>query len=81
MLILGSSIVANGFALFLYFPLYLGLAGVRATNAMATYLLGFAFGGLCGGLILEAGGYPALSAAILISGLIALFPRLGLHIR
>lgn len=72
MLVLGITILANGFALFLFFPLYLGLAGARATEAMAVYLLGFAFGGVAGALIIELGGYQFLSIAIFVTALVAL---------
>ena len=66
-LLLGISIVANGFFLFLFFPLYLSLQGERAAPAMALYLLGFAFGGLLGASIIALGGYTALAVAILLS--------------
>ena len=36
---------------------------------MAAYLLGFACGGLAGGLLIGAGGYTLLALAILVSGL------------
>lgn len=72
MLALGLTILANGFALFLFFPLYLGLAGTRATEAMAIYLLGFAFGGAAGALIVSLGGYSLLAATILVAGFVAL---------
>ncbi len=72
MLVLGLTILANGFALFLFFPLYLGLAGARATEAMAIYLLGFAFGGIAGALIVSLGGYNLLAATILVAAFVAL---------
>ncbi|MBO9436950.1 hypothetical protein J7394_22325 [Ruegeria sp. R13_0] len=72
MLALGLTILANGFALFLFFPLYLGLAGARATEAMAIYLFGFAFGGVAGALIVSLGGYYLLAATILVTAFVAL---------
>ncbi|MEM1428475.1 MAG: hypothetical protein AAGG09_03350 [Pseudomonadota bacterium] len=77
--LLGASIVANGFFLFLFFPLYLDGSGAGAPRAMAAYLLGFACGGAVGALVIRAGGYPALAVAILVGGAIALIParRLG----
>lgn len=68
-IVLGASIVANGFFLFLYFPLYLSSQEGHATDAMALYLLGFALGGLLGAAIIGIGGYTALALAILISPL------------
>ncbi|WP_298851999.1 hypothetical protein [uncultured Ruegeria sp.] len=65
----GLSIIANGFFLFLFFPLYLTSQGARAPQAMALYLVGFAFGGLVGAILIEFGGYTSLSLAILLSPL------------
>ena len=75
MLTLGLTILSNGFALFFFFPLFLGLAGSRATEAMAIYLLGFAFGGVAGAAIVALGGYTLLAATILTSAIAALFRR------
>lgn len=71
----GLTILLNGFALFLFFPLYLGTAGDRAPGAMAGYLLGFAIGGVAGAVLVHAAGYASLAAAILLSGIIGLLPR------
>ncbi|WP_299886662.1 hypothetical protein [uncultured Ruegeria sp.] len=68
---LGFTIVANGFFLFLFFPIYIASRQDRAPMAMASYLLGFAFGGLVGAFVLQIAGYPGLGLAILASGFIA----------
>lgn len=68
----GLTILVNGFALFVYFPLYLGTAGDKAPGAMAGYLLGFAVGGAVGSALIFSVGYTALAGAILLSGLIGL---------
>ncbi len=70
--VFGFTIVANGFALFLFFPLYLKGAGQQMPQAMAGYLLGFATGGVAGAALVEVGGYAVLSAAILLFGVVAL---------
>jgi len=79
--LLGLSILANGFFLFLFFPLYISTHQDRAPVAMAIYLLGFAFGGLAGAFILQISGYPGLGLTILASGLVAILPRQGLPSR
>ncbi|WP_152912658.1 hypothetical protein [Candidatus Rhodobacter oscarellae] len=76
--LLGLSILANGFFLFLFFPLYISSHQDRAPAAMASYLLGFAFGGLAGALILQITGYPGLGLTILATGLVAIWPWPGL---
>lgn len=75
--LLGLSIVANGFFLFLYFPLYLAGPGVdgageNAVQRMAVYLLGFAAGGLIGAMVLKVAGFAGLATAIALSGIIGL---------
>lgn len=82
--VLGLSILANGFFLFLYFPLYLAGSGGDADGSsvalrMASYLLGFAAGGLIGALVLEAAGFAGLAAGIALSGFIGLKRPAGLH--
>lgn len=72
MAVLGVSILANGFFLFLFFPLYLASHGEDAAKAMAGYLLGFAFGGLVGAVAIQVGGYGLLALAILVTGLAGL---------
>lgn len=79
--LLGLSILANGFFLFLFFPLYIASYQDQAPTAMAGYLLGFAFGGLVGALILQLTGYPGLGLTILASGLIAMLPGWGRFFR
>ncbi len=75
LLIFGMTILANGFALFLFFPLYLLRAGEQMPQAMAGYLVGFSAGGLAGALLVEIGGYQTLAAAILTSGLLSVIRR------
>ncbi len=69
-LLIGATILINAFGLFLFFPLYLDRTDAPATG-MARYLLGFAMGGVLGSFSIAVGGYPALAAAVAVSGLIA----------
>ncbi|WP_299648773.1 hypothetical protein [uncultured Tateyamaria sp.] len=72
--IFGVTIIANGFALFMFFPLYLQGAGKQMPQAMAGYLLGFATGGAVGAVVIQMGGYQTLAVVILLSGLLGLNP-------
>lgn len=75
--ILGISVLANGFFLFLYFPLYLAARSIGKEQAgasirMATYLLGFAFGGAVGAGVLHLAGFAGLALAIAATGFLGL---------
>ena len=72
--LLGISILANGFFLFLFFPLYIASQEDQAPMAMAVYVLGFALGGLVGPFIVQLAAYQGLGLAIMVSGLIAMMP-------
>ncbi|MCK8483945.1 hypothetical protein MUY21_07840 [Aliiroseovarius sp. S2029] len=72
--VLGVSVLANGFFLYLYFPLYLAGRGTnngRSTSErkMAIYLLGFALGGAAGAGLLHIAGFIGLAIAIAMAGL------------
>ena len=75
-LLLGLNVLANGFFLFLYFPLYLSNCGssdgADAPSRMAFYLFGFAGGGALGAGLLAIAGYGGLAAAIALAGGIGL---------
>ncbi|WP_170766241.1 hypothetical protein [Ruegeria lacuscaerulensis] len=68
--LVGMTILLNAFGLFLFFPLYLDRTDTPAAG-MARYLLCFALGGVIGSLAIAVGGYTALAAAVVLSGLIA----------
>lgn len=70
--LIGASILANGFFLFLFFPLYLAFEPEQMPKRMALYLAGFAFGGVTGALFITIGGFGALSLAIALSGWIGI---------
>lgn len=67
---MGVMVLCNAFGLFLFFPLYLDVTDAPPFG-MARYLLGFALGGSAGSVLVAIGGYPALAAAIAVSGLAA----------
>ncbi len=76
-ILLGISVLANGFFLFLYFPLYLAERGngdrrADVSKRMAAYLLGFASGGAVGAGVVHLAGFSGLAIAIAATGLIGL---------
>ncbi len=69
---IGATILANGFFLFLFFSLYLGaVTTAEAGRRMAVYLAGFALGGAVGSITITMGGYVAMASFIFLSGCIA----------
>lgn len=75
----GLALLINAFFLFLFLPLYLGAPSPRGGRLvmpmrMATYLLGFALGGMAAAAIVATAGFTALALAIAITAIGAIRP-------
>ncbi|MCG7625187.1 hypothetical protein [Epibacterium sp. Ofav1-8] len=71
-LTVGISICANGFFLFMFFPLYLGTGRAdQAGPRLVVYLSGFALGGALGALAVVWGDFPGLAVVVAASGIMA----------
>ncbi|MBM1635099.1 hypothetical protein JQV27_20010 [Sulfitobacter mediterraneus] len=70
--VVGLSVCANGFFLFVFFPLYLSAGRADGVGSrLAVYLAGFALGGGLGALAVSFGGFTALALTVALSGFIA----------